>query len=678
MKPPVAAAIPHDMTKHGHTRTDNYFWLREKENQAVIDHLHAENAYLKQETQHLEPLQNTLFEEIKGRIKQNDASCPYHLDNYFYYHRYEKDRNYRILCRKKDSLDAEEEIILDINELAEGQAFYLVRQTAISPSHNLLAYGVDLTGGRVCTIHFKDLRTGETLPFTLNNISHFSWTHTDELLFFAVYDQALRTNKIFKYQVGTSQDTAQIVYSEDDETFNCAVSRSTDKKCMFLYSSSRNSTEFSFILTENIDAMPQVICPRREKLEYSVDYFNNAFYIRTNFQAQNFQIMRTPVGSSVPENWETLLPHDKATLITDFTLFNDFWVIEEFRNGLPQIRVKSWDGKTDYYISFKDPTYNAWVGANYQRNSQKLRFLYESLTTPGSIIEFDMVSQTQVLLKQNEVVGYFSSDDYCSERIWATANDGTKVPMSIVYHKDTVLDGQAPLLLYAYGSYGLSMSPYFSSIRLSLLNRGVVYAIAHIRGGQEMGRQWYEDGKFLNKKNTFTDFIACAKHLIAQKYTNSSKLAIMGGSAGGLLMGAVMNLRPDLFKVVVASVPFVDVITTMLDETIPLTVGEYKEWGNPNEEKYYRYMLSYSPYDQVEAKAYPTLLVIAGLHDTQVHYWEPAKWVAKLREMKTDDNLLVLKTNMEAGHGGASGRYDSFKETALEYAFILDQVGITG
>lgn len=679
MKAPIASKKPHSITFHGHTRVDSYYWMRERENPEVIEYLEAENSFLKETLKETEEFQEALFLEMKGRIKEDDQSVPYFKKGYYWYTRYEMGGEYPIYCRKKDILDSPEEIILDVNELGKGKSYFHVAGISISSDQKTLAFPCDEVGRRIYTIRFKNLETGEmidqSIPDTTGNLV---WATDSNVLFYAKQDaETLRSNQIFRYRLGESSDSSKLIFEEKDEEFTCHVHKSKSEAYLFIHSESTISSEMRFLKATEPEGNFQVLQERIPYLEYAADHYGDYFWIKTNHEAQNFKVVKAPVSAPQLANWEDFIPHRKEVLVEDFDLFQDFFVSQERSNGLTQIRIQPWDGSEGHAIPFEEETYTSWIGNNPEFDTDILRFGYNSLISPASTFDYHMVTRSKTLLKQQEVVGDFEMKNYQSERVWAQAPDGVMVPISLVYRKDLFkTDGSNPLLLYAYGSYGFSTDAYFSSTRLSLLDRGFVFAIAHIRGGEDLGRHWYEDGKLLQKRNTFTDFIACAEHLIAEQYTSSQHLYAMGGSAGGLLMGAVMNMRPDLFHGIVAAVPFVDVVTTMLDESIPLTTGEFKEWGNPKDKEYYDYMLSYSPYDNIEAKAYPNLLVTSGLHDSQVQYWEPTKWVAKLREMKTDSNLLLLHTNMEAGHGGASGRFNALKELALEYTFLFLLEGI--
>lgn len=675
MPAPIAIKKPQLLEIHGHQRQDPYYWMNERENQEVIDYLNAENAYLKEVMKPTEVLQKQLFEEMKGRIKEQDESVPYFKSGYFWYTRYEQGSEYPIFCRKLGSLEAEEEVILDVNMLAVGKSYFQVGQAATSTNQKILAFAADEVGRRIYTLHFKNLETQEMLEDQIPEVTgNFVWAADQSSIFYSKQDpETLRSYQIYKHILGSSCSTDQLVYEELDEEFSCVVHKTKSEKYILIHSESTISSEVRFVPAEQPTAPLQILQARIPHLEYAADHFGEYFYIRTNDQAQNFKLVKAPITSPSKENWVEVIPHRPEVLLEDFDLFSKFLVTQERSMGLTQIHIQPWESENEgHSLPFDDETYTAYVGMNPEFDTTLLRFGYNSLVSPSSVYDYDMVTRHKTLLKQQEVVGGHDPSDYHSERIWAKASDGVLVPISLVYKKSTFKkDGNQPLLLYAYGSYGYSMDPYFSSNRLSLLQRGFVFAIAHIRGGEDLGRAWYEDGKLLKKKNTFTDFIACAEHLIEKKYTSVAHLYAMGGSAGGLLMGAVINMRPELFHGVVANVPFVDVVTTMLDESIPLTTGEFQEWGNPKEKEFYEYMHSYSPYDNVREQAYPNLLVTSGLHDSQVQYWEPTKWVAKLRELKTDQHTLLLFTNMEAGHGGASGRFNPLKEIALEYAFLL-------
>ncbi len=614
-----------------------------------------------------------------GRIKKNDESVPYKLDGYYYYQRYVAEGEYPIYCRKKGSLESNEQIMLNVNELAEGEDYCAVRGARVSSGRDILGFATDTVGRRFYTLRFKNLATGEYLPDEIDNVtSNFAWAEDGKTLLYARQDPTtLRRYQVYLHVLGTDSSNDELVYQEDDETFSVHVFKTKSKKYIMIGSEQTVASEYRYLDAAKPDGEVRVFLPRQRDHEYDVDHLGDDFFIRTNWNAKNFRLMKTPVTATARKNWEDVIPAREDVLLESFELFRNYLVVEERKEGLIRLRVRPWSGATEHYLDFGEPTYLAYVSVNAELDSTTLRYGYTSMTTPQSTYDYDMGTGEKALLKQDEILGEFDSSNYATERQWATARDGTRVPISLVYRKGFEKNGTSSLLLYGYGSYGSSLDATFRSDRLSLLDRGFVYAIAHVRGGEELGRTWYEGGKLLQKKNTFTDFIDAASFLVAEKYANPERVFAMGGSAGGLLMGAVVNMHGDLFRGVVADVPFVDVITTMLDESIPLTTSEYDEWGNPNDREYYDYMLSYSPYDNVEAKDYPNLLVLTGLHDSQVQYWEPAKWVAKLRALKTDDNRLVLKTNMEAGHSGATGRFKRYEETALKYAFVLDLAGIT-
>lgn len=675
--PPSAEKRPYEMTEHGNTRTDNYYWLNQREDQDVLDYLNAENSYREDVMAGLEEVQEELFEELKGRIKEKDESVPYFENGYWYYYRYEEGQEYRIYCRKKGSQDAAEEILLNVNEMAKGFDYYNVGDMEVSPDNKTLAYSVDTLSRRIYTIYFKDLESGEVSTETVPNVEpSVVWANDNKTLFYTTKDeQTLRAFKVFKHKMGTDASNDVMVFHEEDETFLIGIDKTKSKKYIVIGSYQTLSQEYRYVDADNPDGEWKVFQPRERKLEYSIDHAGDKWYVRTNMDAKNFRLMSADEGKTGKSNWTEVIPHRDDVYFQSMEFFKNYMVLTERIDGLRKVRVKSWDGAQDYHIEFGEDAYVAGPSINPEYETDVVRLSYQSMTTPASTIDHEMGKQKNTVIKEQEVLGGFDKNNYVSERTFATARDGVKVPISIVYRKGFKKDGTQPLLLYAYGSYGYSIDPSFRASRLSLLDRGFAFAIAHIRGGQEMGRQWYEDGKLLKKKNTFTDFIDCGKYLVENNYTNNDNLFAMGGSAGGLLMGAILNMEPDMWKGVIAAVPFVDVVTTMLDETIPLTTFEWDEWGDPRKKEYYDYMLSYSPYDQVEAKDYPAILVTTGLHDSQVQYWEPAKWVAKLRELKTDKNPLLLHTNMEAGHGGASGRFKAYKETAMEYAFMLDLAG---
>ncbi len=676
---PRAEKFDKELVLHGDIRQDPYFWLRERENAKVIEYLESENSYRQEAMSHTEPLQEKLFKEIKGRIKEDDESVPYFKNDYWYYLRYEKGESYPIFCRKKESLDNEEEILLNVNEMARDHSYYNVTGLSISPDNKILAFGEDTLSRRIYSIRFKNLETGEFLDDRLEyTTGGAAWANDNKTLFYTVKDASLRPHKIFRHQLGEDSRNDVEIYHEQDETFVSVVYKSKSRRFLIIGSSSTLSNEYRYLDCSDPLGDFKIIQPRERELEYSVAHFEDHWYIYTNKDgATNFKLMKTPLGATGKENWLDVIPHRQEVYLENIEIFKDYLVTEERRNGLTSIRIMPWNGEAEHRIEFPEETYTAGIGQNPEFDTPILRYGYSSLTTPASVYDYNMASRKQKLMKRLEVIGGHDPELYQSERIWATAADGKKVPMSLVYKKSLRKEEGNPLLLYAYGSYGHTIDPSFSSVRLSLLDRGFVFAIAHVRGGQYLGREWYEQGRMLHKKNTFSDYISCAEELINSQYTTPEHLYAMGGSAGGLLMGAVVNMKPELFNGVIAAVPFVDVVSTMLDESIPLTTGEYDEWGNPNNAEYYEYIKSYSPYDNVEAKAYPAMLVTTGLHDSQVQYWEPAKWVAKLRELKTDQNPLYLYCNMETGHGGASGRYEAYKETAMEYAFLLDRENIT-
>jgi oligopeptidase B len=678
--PPKAKIIPKQLEKHGHVRTDNYYWLNDRENPEVIDYLNKENDYYQQSTAHTKEFQDQLFEEMKARIKEDDESVPYFYNGYFYITRFEKGKDYPIYSRKKDNLNSPEEILFDCNEMAKGHTYFKMSGLSVSDDNQWISFGVDTVSRRQYTIQIKNLVTNEILPTKLENTTgNAIWASDNKTLFYSIKDEVtLRSDKIYKHKLGSNPDEDKLVFHEKDETFDVNVFKSKSKKYILIQSDSTMTTEYRMVLASNPDDKFTVFQKRTRGLEYSVSHFEDHFYIITNKdKATNFKLMKTPENATSKENWIDEIPHREDVLLEDIDIFKDYLVVSERSEGLHKIRIIHWKTNQEYYLPFESETYSAYTTTNLDFDTEILRYGYQSLATPSSLIDFNMKTQEKIILKEQEVLGgSFDKNNYTEERVWATAIDGTLVPISMIYKKGIEKNGKNPLLLYAYGSYGATMDCYFSSVRLSLLDRGFIYAIAHIRGGEDLGRDWYENGKLLKKKNTFTDFIDCSKFLIAEKYTSAEHLYAEGGSAGGLLMGAILNMAPNLYNGVIAQVPFVDVVTTMLDDSIPLTTGEYDEWGNPNVKKYYNYMLSYSPYDNVLEQDYPNIYVSTGLHDSQVQYWEPAKWVAKLRIMKTNDKKLYLDTNMEAGHGGASGRFESLKEVAKEFSFLLDLEGI--
>ena len=675
MKAPIAKKIDKTLKLHGDTRIDSYFWMNEKENPEVIAHLDAENTYCDFMMEDTEDLQNNLYDEMKARYKKDDESLPYFFNEYWYIVRHEDGKEYPIFCRKHQNLEAEEEIILNVNVLAEGQEFLDVGSVSVSPNNELLSFSTDFIGRRVYSIFFKNLKTGELYQDIIPNTTGKAvWANDNLHVFYIRKDESLRAFQVYMHQLGTDSSQDILVFHEEDDTFDVNVFKTKSQDYIFIASSSTNSDEHRFIPSNDVLADWKIIQPRTEDLEYAVEHYEDEFYIINNADdAFNFKISTTKVENCGLETWKDLIPHREDVLLEGFEIFKNYLVLEERNEGLLQIKIINNIDKTSHYLQFSEPTYTTYIGLNLEFDTELLRFGYTSLVQPSSTSEYNMKTKTQTLLKEQEVLGgKFNKENYTSERIWAKSRDGESlIPISLVYHKNTVKSAKTPLLLYGYGSYGHTVDASFSNVRLSILDRGFIYAIAHIRGGEYLGRHWYEEGRMLEKKNTFYDFIDASKFLIDENYTSEKYLYAMGGSAGGLLMGAVINYEPELFNGIVAQVPFVDVVTTMLDETIPLTTGEYDEWGNPNDEEYYHYIKSYSPYDNVEAKEYPNMLITTGLHDSQVQYWEPAKWTAKLRELKTDNNLLLFKTDMTSGHGGASGRFESLKEDALEYAFLL-------
>lgn len=677
MQPPTAEKIKKELTIHGHTRIDNYYWLNQRENPKVLDYLKAENDYTSALMKHTEPLQEKIYNEIIARIKQDDQSVPYKKNSFFYFDRYVKEKEYPIYCRKKETLKANEEILLDVNEMAKGYSYFNAASLQVSPNNKILAFGVDTLSRRIYEIKFKDLTSGKFFEDKIpNTTGNAVWANDNKTIFYTTKDSTLRPFKIFKHTLGTDSKFDKEIYHEKDETFGAYVYKSKSDDYLIIASNQTLSNEFRFLKADNPDGEFKIFQAREKNLEYRIDHFEKDFYIVTNYQAKNFRLMKTSIDNTSKENWKEVIPHRKDVLLEDIEIFKDFLVVREREKGLTKMRIINWKSKDEHYLNFGEPAYAAYFSVNLDFSTDLFRFGYTSLKTPYSTFDYNMKTKKKNLLKQTEILGGFKADDYKTERLYAKAKDGAEIPISLIYKKGLKKNGNNPLLLYGYGSYGISTDAVFNSANLSLLNRGFVYAIAHIRGGEELGREWYENGKLFKKKNTFLDFIDCGDFLIEQKFTNKNKIFALGGSAGGLLMGAVINIRPDLFKGVIASVPFVDVVTTMLDESIPLTTAEYDEWGNPNEKDYYDYMLSYSPYDNVEAKGYPNLLVLTGLHDSQVQYFEPAKWVAKLRVMKTDKNLLLFKTNMDAGHSGVSGRFRAYKDVALRFAFMFDLAGI--
>ena len=676
--PPVAKIVPHVTTLHGQQRSDDYFWLREKNNPEVIQYLEAENSYVAARLGHTTDLQAKLYEEMKGRIKEADLTVPARIDDYYYYTRTETGRQYRVHCRKKGNLDAKEEVLLDENAMAEGKAYFRLGEFEVSPNHQLVAYSIDLNGSEEYTLRVRDLAAGADLPDELLNVAGTAWASDNTTFFYVTLDAAKRPYKAFRHKLGATQADDALVHHEADERFFVSVGRSRSERFVFLDCDSKTTSESRFVAADAPTAEFRMIQPRVQDLEYSVEDHGDDFYIVTNADgATNFKIVRAPIASPEKSHWADFAPYNAAVKIDGLDAFKDHMVIRERQGGTRHLRVHTFATNESARIEFPESVYTVFAGENPEFDTATFRFNSQSMTTPSSVFDYDVKTGKRELKKKTEVLGGYDESQYVAERIYATAPDGVRVPISLVYRKGLQRNGANPTLLYGYGSYGAPMDPTFASNRVSLLDRGFVYAIAHIRGGGEMGRTWYDDGKLMKKRNTFTDFIACAEKLIEQKFTRPEKLAIQGGSAGGLLMGAVTNMRPDLFKCVVAQVPFVDCVNTMLDASLPLTVTEYEEWGNPNDPAAYDYMMTYSPYENVEAKDYPAILALAGLNDPRVSYWEPAKWIAKLRKLRSDTDLTLLKTNMGAGHGGASGRFDRLREVALEYAFILDQLGAT-
>jgi oligopeptidase B len=679
VKPPVARIEPHEIvSKHGHKRIDNYYWLRNREDSAVIEYLKAENAYLDTMMAHTRALQEKLFNEMRARIKEDDSSVPYKLDDYYYYTRYVEGGEYPVYCRKKGSMDAPEEIIVDGNEIGKDLKF-LNLFTSVSPDHKLAAIIMDTVGRNFYTVKIKDMTTGNYLPDVIPDTrGGYVWTNDSKSILYAVPDKVtLRTYQIKRHILGKPVDADELIYEEKDQTLSVGIEKTKSKK-YFIISSGRTDASFAHYLDADKPGKPVLIQPLQDEVEYSVEHAGgDKFYIHTNLNAKNYRLVEAPISRPGKENWKDVIPHREDVFLQNVDFFINHLVLEEMQAGLTRIRIIKWSDRSEHNIDFGEPAYFAGLGYNPEFNTQIVRYNYQSMTTPPSTYDYNMDTREKELKKEQPVLGNFDKTLYATERVMVKARDGKEVPLSIVYRRDKFKkDGTSPGWIYGYGSYGASLYATFSSNRLSLLDRGFVYAIAHVRGGQEMGGQWYEEGRMMNKKNTFYDFIDCSEWLIQNKYVAKDKLFASGGSAGGLLMGAIVNMRPDLYRGVIAAVPFVDVITTMMDESIPLTTFEWKEWGNPNIQEEYEYMLSYSPYDNVKAQDYPNLLVTTGLHDSQVQYWEPAKWVAKLRAMKTDNNRLFLYTNMDAGHGGASGRFRRLREIAREYAFAFDILGI--
>ena len=678
---PTAKKIPHQMTIHNHTRVDDYYWLNNRENPEVIDYLNAENQYLETVMSPVKGQEEIIFEEMKSRIKEKDESVPYKDGSYFYYSKFVEGGEYPVYCRKKGSLEAAEEIMLDGNQMAKGNSYFSIGGFEISDNEEIIAFGVDVISRRNYTLQFKNLKTGEIYKDQIVNTEggSYAWAADNKTIFYIIRDQqTLLGDKVYKHILGTDSKTDQLIYEEKDNQFYMGLGRMKSKKYIAIFSGQNGvSTEYQLINSNHPELAYKTFLPRKKGLEYYLEHYENKFYVRTNYKnAPNYQLMEVDEKSGGDQSkWKTKIAHRNDVFLEGLEVFKNHLVIQERKEGLIQLRIINQKTQKEHFLDFGEPTYDAYIGTNPEFETETLRFGYNSMTTPSSTFDYDMNSKIKVLKKEQEVLGGFKKENYKTERIYVKSRDGVSVPVSIVYNKNTKIDGTAPLLQYAYGSYGSSMDASFSSTRLSLLDRGFVYAICHIRGGQEMGRKWYDDGKMFKKINTFNDFVDCSKALVEKKYASKEKLFAMGGSAGGLLMGAIINQAPELYKGVIAAVPFVDVVTTMLDETIPLTTGEFEEWGNPKNKKSYDYMLSYSPYDNVKHISYPNMLVTTGLHDSQVQYWEPAKWVAKLRDFKTDSNILLMHTDMTSGHGGASGRFSALKNTALMYTFVLDLAG---
>ena len=674
--PPVADKIPVSFKKFNDIRIDDYYWLKERENPEVIDYLERENDYYEKMTSHTLDLQNKLFKEIKDKIKEDDESVPYFLNGYWYKTKYKEGLDYPVYTRFKDSLNNKEEILFDCNELAKKHDYFNLSNFQISPDNKIVAFSTDVVSRRLYSVQFKNLETGKVYSDKIINSSgSFAWANDNSTLFYTSRDvNTLRNDKIFKHVLNTDYKNDELVYFEKDETFYTNVSKSKSKKFIIISSFSTLTSEFQFLPADNINESFKLFNKRKRGVEYSINHYDDHFYIITNKdKAYNYKLMKTKISETSSENWTDVVEHRENVLIEGIDIFKDHLVVSERVDGLNRINIKKWDDSENYFLNFDNETFSSNTTTNLDFNSKKLNYAYNSLNEPYSVIEFDMITKEKTILKQHKVLDKnFSKDNYVTERIWADSQDGNQIPISLIYKKGIKRDGSNPLLIYGYGSYGNTIDPSFSISRLSLLDRGFIYAISHVRGSEYLGRDWYENGKLLNKKNSFNDFVDSTKFLISEGYTSPEHCYAYGGSAGGLLMGAVINMAPELYNGVIAAVPFVDVITTMLDETIPLTTSEYDEWGNPNQKEYYEYMMSYSPYDNVSKLKYPNLLVTTGLHDSQVQYWEPAKWVAKLRDYKQDQNYLFLNTNMETGHGGSSGRFEAIKDLAKEYAFLFD------
>ena len=676
ISPPSAKKIPSKLIKFESVRVDNYFWLNNRDNPEVIDYLEKENDYYEKMTSHTKSFQQKIFKEIKDKIKEDEESVPYFLNGYWYVTKFEKEKNYPIYIRKKDTLKSKEQILFDCNVLAKGHEFFNLSNFKISPNNKFIAFSTDTVSRRLYTIKIKNLETGKILEESIDNSSgSFAWANDNKTLFYTNRDiKTLRNDKIYRHTIGENSNKDKLVFHEKDNTFYTSVSKSKSNKFIIISSYSTLTSEFQFLDASNPQEEFKLFNKRKRGLEYSVSHYGKDFYIITNTDnSKNYKLMKTPIFNTEYKNWKDVIKHRDDVMLEGIDIFKDYLVISERFNGLSRINIKKWDNSENYYLDFKSETFSSYTTTNIDFDTDILRYGFNSMTEPALVIDFNMKTKEKTIRKQQQVLDSdFKKENYISERLWAPSLDGVKIPISIVYKKGLKKNGKNPLLLYGYGSYGNTIDPYFSISRLSLLDRGFIFAIAHVRGSEYLGREWYENGKLFKKENTFKDFISSTKYLISEGYTNVKQSYAYGGSAGGLLMGAVINLAPELYNGVISAVPFVDVITTMLDESIPLTTGEYDEWGNPNDEKYFDYMLSYSPYDNVKKLNYPNLLVTSGLHDSQVQYWEPAKWVAKLRDLKSNNNLLFLDTNMDAGHGGASGRFEALKEVAKEYTFLFD------
>ncbi len=675
--PPQPPKKPKENSVHGKTFVDDYFWMRDRENPEVIAHLKKENEHTRLFMQDTEACQEKLYQEILGRIKETDLSVPVRYNGYYYYSRTEKGRQYSIHCRKKGSLEAAEEILADCNELAQGHSYFRLGILKVSPDQNLMAYAVDTDGSETYTLRVKNLTTGEVLTDEIKNAAgSFEWASDNKTFFYSIQDEAKRPYKLFRHEIGSDPVNDALIFHEQDEAFFLSAYKTKDRRYIVLHLASKTTAECRFLPTDKPKGEFKIIEPRRKDMEYSVEHHNGKFLIVTNDNAVNFRLAEAPVERCSLKDWKDFIAHKAEVKIEGLDVFKDHLVVYQREQGLEKIRVIHLSSGQSHFIDFEDPVYSAWGGSNWDYDSRTLRFDYSSMVTPHTVYDYDLEKRTRELKKRQEVLGGYDPAQYASERIFAVSHDGVKVPISLVYKKGLKKDGSAPGFLYGYGSYGISMDPVFSSSRLSLLDRGFLFAMAHIRGGGDLGRPWYDDGKLLKKKNTFLDFVAAAEHLVKEKYTSADRLAIAGGSAGGLLMGAVTNLRPDLFKAVIAMVPFVDVLNTMMDPTLPLTVTEYEEWGNPQEKSYFESISEYSPYENVKPSKFPHMLITGGLNDPRVSYWEPAKWAARLRENNRGENVILLKMEMDSGHGGPSGRYDSLREIAFEYAFVLKMLGV--